>query len=194
MDNLRMEHQHIIQWRRGLRRYKLLSDWNLSEFVIQITASSFGDVSVWDQISEGQLNGEPLNMNDEQIVKWNDGVQRVQQSMKQMKTLMNDWELGEFADNVINSVCKEVSSWSDIPETELRQEPIRMNDDEIKKWSDGLERYEQQMRKEEEVRDILTEWDLSGIADSMIHLGHIDLSLWHEITEENLKEEPLGMD
>ena len=193
MSNFKMTRKQIIQWRRGLRRYKLLSDWNLSEFVTKMETSHFGALSVWHQISEEQLKGEPLQMDEDQIRKWKDGVQRYQQRMEQMKDLLNDWGLGKFSENVINNTCKDIDSWHKIPGTELKQKDIGMKDGDIKKWNDGLKQYLEQQERKREVRSILSEWSLAEVADSMIRSGNTDPSLWHEITAEELKGETLAM-
>ena len=69
-----------------------------------------------------------------------------------------------------------------------------MKDADIKKWNDGLNQYLEQQRREKEVRSILSEWSLPEVADSMIRSGNTNPSLWHEITEEDLKGEILAMD
>ena len=103
VQNIGMRREHIIQWRRGLRRYRLLSDWDLSEFVTKIKINTFGDVVDWCQIPEDHLRGEPLNMNDEQISKWNEGIQRLRKRTENIRNVMGSWGLTEYAENVISS-------------------------------------------------------------------------------------------
>ena len=49
----------------------------------------------------------------------------------------------------MNSTCEELSSWHKISSTELKQEPIGMNDENIKKWDNGLRQYQEQQQEKD---------------------------------------------
>merc|ERR1712079_265911 len=96
--------------------------------------------------------------------------------------LLTAWGLNDFALKIIVFEA-DASKWNEIQRVDLRDK-LGINDDEIKKWKEGLEDYNLKMKRTE----LLKKWDLMEIEDRFEDPEFADPVLWPMISKEIYKQ------
>ena len=175
-----MDQQQISLWNEGMKKYKLLNDWGLLEFVVNLERSGNGDVSSWHKFTDNELRTDSsFIMNEEQITRWKGGIQRYQ--------LLSDWGLDQFADRMVQWGYADVSKWPQIPKETLCKN-MQMEPSQLENWENGIKKYEERKVREQQLRTLMNLWELSQFADVMIQFCNVHPVEWYNVSDEKLTQ------